>query len=92
MPIAEVMEGYPHTDPHDFDDRVWETEAADDPFGLAALPPCPGIPHTPDEIAASDNRARADIAAGRVYPHEEVAAWLRTWGSPDYRPFHEWQR
>lgn len=42
---------------------------------------------------ASLARARADIAAGRVYPHEEVAAWLRTWGTPDFKPFpHRWRK
>ncbi len=30
--------------------------------------------------------AEADLAAGRCVPHEEVAAWLDTWGTPDYRP------
>ena len=36
--------------------------------------------------AAADAEAEADIAAGRLIPHEEVAAWLKTWGTPDYRP------
>ena len=41
--------------------------------------------------AASIARAREDIAAGRVVPHEQVAAWLRTWGTPDERPMpREW--
>ncbi|HEY2049734.1 MAG TPA: antitoxin [Caulobacteraceae bacterium] len=30
--------------------------------------------------------AEADIAAGRVVPHEEVAKWLRTWGTPSETP------
>jgi len=25
----------------------------------------------------------ADIEAGRVIPHEEIVAWLATWGRPD---------
>ncbi len=33
--------------------------------------------------AAADAEGLADIAAGRVIPHEEVAAWLETWGTPD---------
>ena len=33
--------------------------------------------------AAADAEGMADIAAGRVVPHEEVAAWLDTWGTPD---------
>ena len=38
-------------------------------------------------------RGEADIAAGRVVPHEEVAKWLRTWGTPDEKPMPpEWRR
>ena len=37
-----------------------------------------------DERAMSDGEAAAD--AGRVVPHEEVAAWLKTWGTPDEAP------
>jgi predicted transcriptional regulator len=36
--------------------------------------------------AAADAEAFADIEAGRVIPHEEVAAWLDTWGTPDEKP------
>ncbi|MFZ4607455.1 MAG: antitoxin [Caulobacter sp.] len=36
--------------------------------------------------AAADAEAEADIAAGRLIPHEEVAAWLDTWGTPHFRP------
>lgn len=58
----------------------------------------PGFEDTPapefdlfDEVdeaaeAAADAEAEADIAAGRLIPHEEVAAWLDTWGTPDFRP------
>ena len=71
-----------------------DTEGADGDDALAAwlesLPPCPGLPCTDEEIAAADAEAEADIAAGRVYPHETVGVWLRTWGSPDYKPFDEW--
>lgn len=28
----------------------------------------------------------ADADAGRVVPHEEVAAWLLTWGTADEKP------
>ncbi|WP_277978583.1 antitoxin [Sphingomonas phyllosphaerae] len=41
----------------------------------------------PDAEDASVARARADLAAGRVYSHEEVVAWLKTWGTDAYRPF-----
>jgi predicted transcriptional regulator len=32
------------------------------------------------------HEAEADIAAGRLLPHEEVAEWLKTWGTPDFKP------
>ena len=57
---------------------------------LESLPPCPGIPYTDEEIAAADAEAEADMAAGRVYPHSVVGAWLDTWGKPDRKPFEEW--
>ena len=44
-----------------------------------------------DEIDAeaedlADAEGLADIEAGRTVPHEEVAAWLDTWGMPDENP------
>jgi predicted transcriptional regulator len=30
--------------------------------------------------------AEADIAAGRVVPHDEVVKWLRSWGTPNELP------
>ena len=36
--------------------------------------------------AAADARAEADIAAGRVVPHEKVKVWLETWGKPGEKP------
>ena len=36
--------------------------------------------------AVADAEALADIAAGRVAPHAEVEAWLKTWGTPDEKP------
>ena len=40
---------------------------------------------------ASDERAEADIAAGRVVEHAKVAEWLKTWGTEDERPIPpEW--
>lgn len=41
---------------------------------------------TDEEDARRLAEAEADIAAGRVVPHEEVAAWLDTWGTPDEKP------
>ncbi len=39
-----------------------------------------------DVEAAADAEGLADIAAGRVVPHEEVARWLETWGTPGEKP------
>lgn len=41
-----------------------------------------------DEIAdaALIAEAEADFAAGRCIPHEEVAAWLDTWGKGERVP------
>jgi len=53
----------------------------------------PGIFEEPDPEAeaAALARARADVAAGRVVPHEKVAAWLRSWGTRDEKPMPpEW--
>ena len=36
--------------------------------------------------AVADAEAEADIAAGRVVPHEEVVKWLQTWGAPEEGP------
>ena len=44
----------------------------------------------PFDEEASDARADADIAAGRIYPHSLVSEWLRTWGKPGRKPFHDW--
>ena len=43
----------------------------------------------PDEDAAdrlADADADADIAAGRFVDHEQVTAWLSSWGKPDEKP------
>ena len=32
---------------------------------------------------AAIQEARSDVAAGRVYTHEEIVRWLRTWGTED---------
>ena len=41
---------------------------------------------TPEQTAALDAKARASVAAGHVVSHEEVAKWLRTWGTPEEGP------
>ena len=44
-----------------------------------------------DAPARARERALADIAAGRTVPHEQVAEWLKTWGTPDEKPMpSEW--
>lgn len=40
----------------------------------------------PEADAKRLAEAEADIAAGRLVPHEEVAKWLETWGTPDEKP------
>ena len=37
-----------------------------------------------DELAMQEGEA--DLAAGRWIAHEEVAEWLKTWGTPDEKP------
>ena len=37
------------------------------------------------QLAAIDEGIRA-VAEGRVVPHEEVMAWIESWGSPDPLP------
>jgi predicted transcriptional regulator len=48
----------------------------------------PSLFDLPD--AAQDERAvregEADAEAGRVVPHEDVAEWLATWGTPEEKP------
>ena len=41
-----------------------------------------------DDAAEADADAEglADIEAGRVIPHADVAAWLETWGTPQETP------
>jgi predicted transcriptional regulator len=42
----------------------------------------------PDEALESllDAEAEAAYAAGRVVPHDKVAAWLKSWGTEDELP------
>lgn len=37
-----------------------------------------------DEAALAE--AEADVKAGRVVPHAEVAEWLKTWGTAEEAP------
>ena len=55
------------------------------------MKPEPSIFDEIDEAAeaAADAEGIADLDAGRFVPHEEVAAWLATWGTPDEKPAPE---
>ncbi|MEI9965495.1 MAG: antitoxin [Caulobacteraceae bacterium] len=50
---------------------------------------------TVDEEAErrADERAEADVAAGRVVPNERVIEWLRSWGTPKRLPTpYSWRK
>jgi predicted transcriptional regulator len=43
-----------------------------------------------DEAIAELDRRWAAIESGQpTVPHAEVERWLRSWGSPDFRPWNE---
>jgi predicted transcriptional regulator len=42
-----------------------------------------------DEIAELDRRWRAVEAGGPTVPHADLVRWLRTWGTPAFRRWHE---
>jgi predicted transcriptional regulator len=44
------------------------------------------IPPDPAHEARLDAEAEADVAAGRVVPHDEVVKWLKSWGTPNELP------
>ena len=50
----------------------------------------PGIGHFEDVDSESEARALADFEAGRYHDHAIVSQWLKTWGTPGYKPFGEW--
>lgn len=39
-----------------------------------------------DTEARATAEAWADVAAGQLVPHEKVAEWLRSWGTPNELP------
>lgn len=60
-------------------------------------PDPPGLNDAPaafeDDYDEHSAAADADVAAGRVVPHEDVVRWLRTWGTPDETPLPgPWRR
>ncbi len=40
----------------------------------------------PGEVAELDRRSEAAVEDSRV-PHDDVVRWLRTWGTPGFRPW-----
>jgi len=42
-----------------------------------------------DEIAELDRRWKKIEAGQSTVPHERVVRWLRTWGTPRFRPWHD---
>jgi predicted transcriptional regulator len=46
------------------------------------------VPPSDEELIAELDRRWAAIEAGEpTVPHEEVRAWLRTWGTPEFKPW-----
>jgi predicted transcriptional regulator len=43
----------------------------------------------PDAIAELDRRWKKIEAGQAAVPHERVVRWLRTWGTPRFRPWPE---
>ena len=55
--------------------------------GMTALAETP-VDISPEELAELDRQMAAiDSGEEATFPHEEVARWLETWGTPDYKPF-----
>ena len=43
-----------------------------------------------DAVIAELDRRWAEVEAGRAtVPHADVERWLRTWGTPEFRPWSE---
>lgn len=46
------------------------------------------VPLSDDELIAELDRCWAAIEGGEpTFPQEEVEAWLKTWGTPDFKPW-----
>jgi predicted transcriptional regulator len=56
--------------------------------GLTALATSP-VALSSDELAELDRRWAAIKAGEPTVPHEEVARWLETWGTPEFKRWHE---
>lgn len=44
---------------------------------------------SPDEIAELDRRWAAIEAGEATVSNDDVVRWLRTWGSPTFKPWHD---
>lgn len=55
---------------------------------LAALDTDPVVVES-DEIAELDRRSKKVKAGESTVPHERVVRWLRTWGTPRFRPWQD---
>jgi len=42
-----------------------------------------------DDLAELDRRWKAIQEGESTIPHSEVERWLRTWGTPEFRPWNE---
>jgi predicted transcriptional regulator len=47
------------------------------------------IPADAEELAELDRQWAAIEAGEPTIPHEQVARWLETWGTPAFKPWHE---
>jgi predicted transcriptional regulator len=58
---------------------------------IAELAKVEGEPVTLDAetIAELDRRWKRAEATGRTVSNEEVVGWLKTWGAPGFKPWHE---
>lgn len=55
--------------------------------GLTAMAEIP-VEISPEELADLDRQMAAiDSGAEATVPHDQVARWLETWGTPDFKPF-----
>jgi len=48
-----------------------------------------GIALSPDEVAGLDREWAAVKAGEPAVRHEDVARWLKTWGTPAFKPWHK---
>ena len=55
--------------------------------GMAALQGSPVV-LSAEELDELDRQWEAIKAGEPTIPHEDVARWLQTWGTPEFRPWH----